>query len=197
MLNVSACALKQSELHASRLLPRNRQHPDLSGGVGPPAGPPRGGGGRERSMAEDGADVSRFWAPVLRRDGRCREILPISRADRLVRRLLLGQTTAPTNGGAMTHDVRIKVIAALGLVALLASAGCATPYAYDFHLTDPGVHPAAKTRRRGGGRRRGRQGRDLRRCGRRRGLAERHQQDGPGAAGRMGGHHPHAQRRAA
>jgi hypothetical protein len=35
-------------------------------------------------------------------------------------------------------------MAALGLMALLASAGCATPYAYDFHLTNPGVHPAAK-----------------------------------------------------
>jgi hypothetical protein len=34
-------------------------------------------------------------------------------------------------------------MAALGLVALLASAGCATPYAYDFHLTDPGVRAPA------------------------------------------------------
>ena len=44
----------------------------------------------------------------------------------------------------MTHDVGIKTMAALGLVALLASADCATPYAYDFHLTDPGVRPPAK-----------------------------------------------------
>ena len=43
----------------------------------------------------------------------------------------------------MTRDVGIKLMAALGLVALLASAGCATPYAYDFHLTDPGVRPPA------------------------------------------------------
>ena len=34
-------------------------------------------------------------------------------------------------------------MAALGFV-LLAFAGCASPYAYDFHLTDPGVHPAMK-----------------------------------------------------
>ena len=32
-------------------------------------------------------------------------------------------------------------MAALGLVALLGSVGCATPYAYDFHLTDPGARP--------------------------------------------------------
>ena len=43
----------------------------------------------------------------------------------------------------MTHDVGMKTMAALGLVALLASASCATPYAYDFHLTDPGVRPPA------------------------------------------------------
>jgi hypothetical protein len=43
----------------------------------------------------------------------------------------------------MTHDAAIKTMAMLGLVALLASAGCATPYAYDFHLTDPGVRPPA------------------------------------------------------
>lgn len=36
-----------------------------------------------------------------------------------------------------------KTMAALGLVALLASTGCATPYVYDFHLTDPGVRPPA------------------------------------------------------
>jgi len=44
----------------------------------------------------------------------------------------------------MTHDVGLQTMAALGLVALLATAGCATPYAYDFHLTDPGVRPPAK-----------------------------------------------------
>ena len=43
----------------------------------------------------------------------------------------------------MTHDVGLKKMAALGFVALLASAGCATPYAYDFHLSDPGVRPPA------------------------------------------------------
>jgi hypothetical protein len=44
----------------------------------------------------------------------------------------------------MTHDVGIKTMSALCLVALLASSGCATPYAYDFHLTDPGVRPPTK-----------------------------------------------------
>ena len=45
----------------------------------------------------------------------------------------------------MTHDIEIMKVAALGFV-LLAFAGCATQYAYDFHLTDPGVHPAVKMR---------------------------------------------------
>lgn len=35
-------------------------------------------------------------------------------------------------------------MAALGLVALLGSAGCATPYAYEFHVTDRDVRPPAK-----------------------------------------------------
>jgi hypothetical protein len=43
----------------------------------------------------------------------------------------------------MTHDITIEEVAALGIVVLLASAGCASQYAYDFHLTNPGVHPAA------------------------------------------------------
>jgi hypothetical protein len=43
----------------------------------------------------------------------------------------------------VTHDIGIKKGTQFGFV-LLAFAGCATPYAYDFHLTDPGVHPAVK-----------------------------------------------------
>jgi len=38
--------------------------------------------------------------------------------------------------GAVTHDIGITKVVALGFV-LLAFAGCATQYAYDFHLTDP------------------------------------------------------------
>ena len=38
----------------------------------------------------------------------------------------------------MTHDIGIRNLAALGFV-LLAFAGCASPYAYEFHVTDPGV----------------------------------------------------------
>ena len=34
----------------------------------------------------------------------------------------------------MSHDIEIKKVAALGFV-LLAFAGCASQYAYDFHLT--------------------------------------------------------------
>ena len=45
----------------------------------------------------------------------------------------------------MTHDIEMMKVAALGLCSL-AFAGCATQYAYDFHLTDPGVHPAVKMR---------------------------------------------------
>jgi nitrogen regulatory protein PII-like uncharacterized protein len=33
-------------------------------------------------------------------------------------------------------------LATLGVVVSLASAGCASHYAYDFHLVSPGVHPA-------------------------------------------------------
>ena len=44
----------------------------------------------------------------------------------------------------MTHNLGLKTTAALVLEALHAAAGCATPYAYDFHLTDPGVLPPAK-----------------------------------------------------
>ncbi len=43
----------------------------------------------------------------------------------------------------MTDGGGVKTVAALGLLALLVAAGCAAPYAYDFHLTDPGVQAAA------------------------------------------------------
>jgi hypothetical protein len=43
----------------------------------------------------------------------------------------------------MTDHSGLRTVAALGLLALLASAGCAIPYAYDFHLTDPRVRPPA------------------------------------------------------
>ena len=44
----------------------------------------------------------------------------------------------------MTHDIGLKKVAVLGFVLLLGFAGCASQYAYDFHLTEPGVHPAVK-----------------------------------------------------
>ncbi|HLK92035.1 MAG TPA: hypothetical protein VKZ18_19240 [Polyangia bacterium] len=43
----------------------------------------------------------------------------------------------------MTQEFGMKATAALGLVALLASAGCAVPYAYDFHLTAPSARAPA------------------------------------------------------
>ena len=42
----------------------------------------------------------------------------------------------------MSHDIGIEDVAAVGIVVMLAAAGCASQYAYDFHLTDPSVHPA-------------------------------------------------------
>lgn len=39
-----------------------------------------------------------------------------------------------------SHPVR----AGATLVALLAGVGCASPYAYTFHLADPGAHPALR-----------------------------------------------------
>jgi hypothetical protein len=44
----------------------------------------------------------------------------------------------------MTHHIGIEDAAAVGIVALLAFTGCASQYAYDFHLTNPGAHPAVK-----------------------------------------------------
>jgi hypothetical protein len=42
----------------------------------------------------------------------------------------------------MTHDLGIEALATLGVVAWLASVGCARHHVYDFHLTGPGIHPA-------------------------------------------------------
>jgi len=45
------------------------------------------------------------------------------------------------SGAPRAHPIRSSV--RLAAVALLALVGCASHYEYTFHLTEPGVHPAA------------------------------------------------------